>query len=74
MIALTGDGSHQYMPVYVGDVATAIHNSLSTREAAGKIYDICGDNSYTERELAQYCINVMQSNAVAVPVPEKILG
>jgi uncharacterized protein YbjT (DUF2867 family) len=44
----------RFQPVYVGDVAQAIVQSLDDSDAAGKRFDLCGPSEYTLRELVEY--------------------
>jgi len=43
----------KFQPVYVGDVARALHFALEEPEARGKAYELCGPRVYTLRELVQ---------------------
>ena len=44
----------RFQPVYVGDVAQAMVQSLDDSDAAGKRFDLCGPSEYTLRELVEY--------------------
>lgn len=44
----------RFQPVYVGDVAQAMVQSLDDSDAAGKRFDLCGPREYTLRELVEY--------------------
>ena len=44
----------RFQPVYVGDVAQAMVQSLDDSDAAGKRFDLCGPCEYTLRELVEY--------------------
>ena len=43
----------RFQPVYVGDVARAMHYSLDDPEARGQRYDLCGPREYTMQELVE---------------------
>jgi uncharacterized protein YbjT (DUF2867 family) len=43
----------RFAPVYVGDVVSAMAQSLSNKQTFGKRYDLCGPKAYTLRELVQ---------------------
>jgi uncharacterized protein YbjT (DUF2867 family) len=40
-------------PVYVGDVARALHYALEEPAARGQVYELCGPTVYTMRELVE---------------------
>jgi len=44
----------RFQPVWVGDVATAMVNSLDCTETFGRTYELCGPRTYTLRELVQF--------------------
>ena len=44
----------QFQPVYVGDVARALHYALEEPEARGKSYDLCGPRVYTTKQLVEF--------------------
>jgi uncharacterized protein YbjT (DUF2867 family) len=43
----------KFQPVYVGDVARAMHFALEDIDSPGKAYDLCGPRVYTMRELVE---------------------
>lgn len=43
-----------FQPVWVGNVAEAVAESLSRPESAGQTYELCGPRVYTLRELVEY--------------------
>lgn len=43
----------KFQPVYVGDVARALHFALEEPQARGKAYALCGPRVYTLRELVE---------------------
>lgn len=47
-------GSARFQPVFVGDVAQAMVDSLARPETHGKNYDLAGAKVYTLRELVDY--------------------
>ena len=44
----------QFQPVYVGDVARALHYALEDPEARGKSYELCGPRVYTTKQLVEF--------------------
>jgi NADH dehydrogenase len=45
----------KFQPVYVGDVARAMHYALEEPTARGKTFELCGPAVYTMRELVEFC-------------------
>jgi uncharacterized protein YbjT (DUF2867 family) len=43
----------RFQPVYVGDVARALHFALEEPEARGKVYELCGPRPYTMKQLVE---------------------
>jgi NADH dehydrogenase len=44
----------RFQPVYVGDVARALHFALEEPEAAGQVYELCGPDAVTMKELIEF--------------------
>ncbi len=43
----------QFQPVYVGDVARALHYALEDPQARGQAYDLCGPRTYSLKQLVE---------------------
>jgi len=43
----------RFQPVYVGDVARALHYALEDPEARGRAYELCGPREYTLKQLVE---------------------
>lgn len=59
-------GDSKMQPVYVGDLASAIVNSLADE---GKTYEIGGPTVYTMRELMELVNKATEQNVPLIPVP-----
>ena len=59
-------GDSKMQPVYVGDVASAIVNSLGNE---GKTYEIGGPTVYSMRELMELVNKATEQNVPLIPVP-----
>ena len=46
-------GNARFAPVYVGDVVTAMANSLEQIDSYGNSYELCGPNIYTLKQLVE---------------------
>jgi len=57
----------RFAPVYVGDVADCIAQTLTDEQGQGSSYDLCGPNVYTLRDLVRYVGEV--SGAVRPIIP-----
>jgi len=44
----------RFQPVYVGDVARAMLAALDEPRTRGKVYELCGPQSYTMKDLVEY--------------------
>ncbi|EUK18571.1 complex I NDUFA9 subunit family protein [Commensalibacter papalotli (ex Servin-Garciduenas et al. 2014)] len=49
-------------PVYVGDVADAVMKVVQQSESAGKIYELAGPESYTNRELINWLVSWLRTD------------
>jgi len=74
---LIDGGRAKVQPTYVGDVAVAILNALSTPESVGKTYELAGPTIYKLRELYEFVFDEIleDDNTVDVsPAVAKLLG
>ncbi|MDR2877939.1 MAG: complex I NDUFA9 subunit family protein [Chromatiales bacterium] len=46
-------------PVYVGDIAHAMHVALRNPDTIGRRYELCGPNTYTLHQLVQYTADTL---------------
>jgi uncharacterized protein YbjT (DUF2867 family) len=49
----------KFQPVYVGDVARALHFALEEPTARGHAYELCGPRAYTMKELVEFVCAVV---------------
>ncbi len=59
-------------PVYVGDVARALHDALDEPGAIGKAYELCGPHAYTMKELVEYVCAVTGRRRLVVGLPGRM--
>lgn len=57
----------RFAPIYVGDVVSAMAQSITNRHTFGKRYDLCGPKVYTLRE-------IVQLTAQYIGEPRRIIG
>lgn len=62
----------RFQPVWVGDVAAAVADSLLRPESIGAAYDLCGPKQYSLRELVSYAAEVSGHPRAVVGLPESI--
>lgn len=62
-------GTSRMQPVYVGDVARAVHRALSDSAHAGKVYELGGPSVYTYRELMALVFEQIGRKGLLAPVP-----
>ena len=69
MLPLIGGGKTRFQPVYVGDVAAAIAELLSTGQGGGTAYELGGPEIFTFRELLEMVLEATGRRRLLVPVP-----
>jgi NADH dehydrogenase len=62
----------RFQPVWVGDVAAAVADSLLRPESIGAAYDLCGPKQYSLRELVAYAAEVSGHPRAVVGLPGAI--
>jgi uncharacterized protein YbjT (DUF2867 family) len=62
----------RFQPVYVGDVARALHFALEEPEARGKAYELCGPRVYTLKELVEFVCATIGRKRLVVGLPERL--
>lgn len=62
----------QFQPVYVGDVARALHYALEEPEARGKRYDLCGPRVYTTKQLVEFVCAVTRRTRLVIGLPPRM--
>ena len=67
-LPLIGGGDTKMQPVYVGDVAAAIAQSL-TVGSQGQTYELGGPRQYSFRELMQLMLSIIDKKRILMPVP-----
>lgn len=64
-----GGGKTKFQPVYVGDVARAIADTLGNPAFGGKTFEIVGPQTFTFNELVQYVGEEIQSPRALIWMP-----
>lgn len=59
----------RFAPVYVGDVAKAMVQSIDDPTTFNQSYNLCGPHSYTLKELVQYTANVSGYRRTIIGLP-----
>jgi len=62
----------KFQPVYVGDVARALHFALDDPESRGKAYELCGPRVYTMQQLVEYVCAVTGRRRIIVGLPARL--
>ena len=62
-------GGANFQPVYVGDVASAIINSLNNKSARGKTFELTGPLTYTFKRLLELMLAETEQKCLIVPAP-----
>jgi len=62
----------RFQPVYVGDVARAMHTALDDPDSRGKRYELCGPRVYTMKELVEFVCAVTGKRRLVVGLPNRL--
>jgi uncharacterized protein YbjT (DUF2867 family) len=62
----------RFQPVYVGDVARAMHIALEEPEARGKALELCGPRVYETRQLVEYVCAVSGRRRIVIGLPDSL--
>jgi uncharacterized protein YbjT (DUF2867 family) len=68
-LPLIGGGKTRFQPVFVGDVARAIADTIEGKAKAGTIYELGGPEVVTFRECMELMLRVIGRKRLLVPVP-----
>lgn len=69
MLPLVGGGHTRFQPVFVGDVAAAIVQALSSPSARGRTFELGGPSIYSFKELLQMILRETGRKRLLVPLP-----
>ncbi len=67
-LPLIGGGNTKFQPVYVGDVAEMIAQSVDGKLSGGKVYELGGAQVRTFKELMQDMLTVVERKRLLIPV------
>jgi len=62
----------KFQPVYVGDVARAMHFALDDIDSPGKAYDLCGPGVYTLRQLVELVCAITGRRRLVLGLSERL--
>ncbi len=69
ILPLIGGGRTRFQPVYVGDIASALHRVLEDLSTAGKTYELGGPRIYTLREIMELVLKVTARKRRFLSIP-----
>ena len=73
-LPLIGGGHTLFQPVFVADLGLAVARAAFSTQAAGRIFEIGGAQTYSFRELMELMLQVIQRRRALVPVPFAVAG
>ena len=62
----------RFAPVYVGDVAKKMVQSINDKASFDQTYNLCGPNIYTLKELVQYTANICGYKVKVIGLPNSL--
>ena len=69
ILPLVGGGKTRFQPVFVGDVAEVVARAVDGSVAAGKIYELGGQNVLSFRECIEIMLKVIDRKRLLVSLP-----
>ncbi len=69
VLPLVGGGHTRFQPVFVGDVAAAIVQTLSSHSARGRTFELGGPSIYSFKELLQMILRETGRKRLLLPLP-----
>ncbi len=67
-------GGTRFQPVWVEDVARAFAGCIGRRGVEGKIFELCGPEVYSLRELVEMMFHELGWKRLLIPVPDPVAG
>lgn len=68
-LPLIGGGLTRFQPIFVGDVATAIADTVDGKAKPGAIYELGGPNILTFKQLMQFTLDTIERRRALLPLP-----
>jgi NADH dehydrogenase len=68
-LPLVGGGHTRFQPVFVGDVATAIADTVEGKAKDGTIYELGGPEVRTFKQLMEFVLATIERRRLLVPLP-----
>jgi uncharacterized protein YbjT (DUF2867 family) len=62
----------RFQPVYVGDVARAMGAALDDPQTRGKVYELCGPQAYTMKQLVEYVCAATGRRRIIVGLSDRL--
>ena len=69
VLPLIGGGQTKFQPVYVGDVAEAIAQSVDGKVEGGRVYELGGPQVLTFKQCMEELLTVIDRKRILAPVP-----
>ena len=71
-LPLIGGGKNKFQPIYVLDVVKSIITVLEKEKSSNKIYELCGPEIFTFKELMEILLKQIKKKRLLLPVPYKL--
>jgi NADH dehydrogenase len=69
VLPLIGGGLSRFSPVFAGDVAAAIADTVDGRANPGAVYELGGPDTLTFKELMQFTLRTIERARILLPIP-----